>query len=74
MNNIQSMVWSADDTRLAIKDDNQIIIFNVETGNKIASVTLTSDKFLVDSVFSRFIAINTAGKLVIFNLLSDINC
>jgi len=73
MNNILSMVWSAGDTRLAIKEDNQIIVFNVETGNKVASVILTANKFVVDSILSTFIAINTAGKLVTFNLLSDVN-
>jgi len=73
MNNILSMVWSAGDTRLAIKEDNQIIVFNVETGNKVASVILTANKFVVDSMLSTFISINTAGNLVTFNLLSDIN-
>lgn len=67
------MVWSADDTLLAIKEDNQIIVFNVGDGNKIASVRLTSSKFVVDSMLNTFVTINTAGKLVTFNLLRNIN-
>lgn len=70
MKNIQSMVWSSDDTRLAIKDDNKIIVFDVQSGKKIASVRLTSDKFLVDSMLKTYIAINTTGQLVMLHLIN----
>lgn len=72
INNIQSMVWSSDDTYLAIKEDNQIITFDVESGKKIASVRLTANTFAVDSTLSTYISINTAGQLVILNLSNDI--
>lgn len=68
VNNIQSIVWSTDDTRLAIKDDNQIIIFDVESGRKIASVRLTAEKFAVDSTLESYIAVNSVGQLVMLNL------
>lgn len=73
VNNIQSLIWSSDDTFLAIKDDNQIITFDVESGRRIASVRLTADKFFVDSTLKKYITVNTAGQLVMLNLSCDIN-
>lgn len=68
MNIIQSIVWSSDDTRLVVKEVNQIILFDVKSFRKIASARLTADKFLVDSILKKFVAINPAGKLVMLNL------
>lgn len=68
MNIIQSIIWSSDDTRFAVKEVNQIILYDVKLNKKIASVRLTAEKFLVDSILKRYIAINTAGKLVMLNL------
>lgn len=66
---IQSIVWSSDDTRFVIKEVNQIMLFDVKFDKKIASVSLTADRLVVDPFLKKYIAINTAGKLVIFNLL-----
>ncbi|XP_026822292.1 apoptotic protease-activating factor 1-like [Rhopalosiphum maidis] len=71
VNNIQSMVWSSDNTRIAIKEDNQIITLDVESGKILASVRLTVDKFFVNSVLNKYIAVNTTGQLVKLNLYSD---
>lgn len=70
---IQSVVWSSDDTCLAIKEDNHIIVFNVKLGIKIASVRLTAKKFSVDSNLKTFIAVNTTGQLLMLSLNSNIN-
>lgn len=72
INNIQSIRWSSDDTRLAIKEDNHLIIFDVESSNKIARLRLTADKFFVDSTLSTYISVNTAGQLVMLELTSII--
>lgn len=71
MNNIQLMVWSSDDKHIAIKEDNHIIVFDVESGTKIASVRITADKYSVDSTLETFVAINTAGHLVMLSLLNN---
>lgn len=68
VNNIQSIIWSIDDTQLAIKDDNQIITFDVESGKQIASVRLTAEKFAVDSTLKTYITVNSVGQLVMLNL------
>ncbi|VVC32819.1 Hypothetical protein CINCED_3A002930 [Cinara cedri] len=72
VNNIQSMVWSLDDTCLAIKDDNHIISYDIKSGKKIASIRLTADKFAVDHTLKTFIAVNTAGQLVMLKLFSNV--
>lgn len=69
MNSIQSIVWSSDDTRFVIKEVNQIMLFDVKFDKKIASISLTADRLLMDSFLNKYIAINTAGKLVMFNLI-----
>jgi len=51
-----------------VKEVNQIILFDAKLFRKIASVRLTAEKFLVDSILKKFIGINPAGKLVMFNL------
>lgn len=71
MNNIQSMIWSSDDTRIAIKEDNQIITLDVESGKILASVRLTVDKFFANSLLNKYIAVNTTGQLVKLNLFND---
>lgn len=71
MNNIQSMIWSSDDSRITIKEDNQIITLDVESGKILASVRLTVDKFFGNSVLNKYIAVNTTGQLVKLNLFSD---
>lgn len=73
INNIQSLKWSSDDTSLAVKEDNQIITYDVESGKKIASIRLTADKFSVDPTLSTYISVNTAGQLVILNLSNNIH-
>lgn len=45
------------------------MLFDVKFDKKIASVSLTADKLVIDPFLKKYIAINTAGKLVIFNLL-----
>lgn len=69
MNIIQSIFWSSDDTRFVIKEVNQIMLFDVKFDKKIASVNLTADRLVIDSFLKKYIAINTAGTLVMFNLL-----
>ncbi|CAH1736793.1 unnamed protein product [Aphis gossypii] len=71
VNNIQSMIWSSDDLRIAIKEDNQIITLDVESGKILASVRLTVDKFFANSVLNKYIAVNTTGQLVKLNLFND---
>lgn len=73
VNNIQSLIWSSDDTFLAIKDDNQIITLDVTSGRRIASVRLTADNFFADSLLKSYITVNAAGQLVMLNLSCDIN-
>ncbi|XP_060875475.1 apoptotic protease-activating factor 1-like [Metopolophium dirhodum] len=71
VNNIQSMIWSSDDTRITIKEDNQIITLDVESGIILASVKLTVDKFFANPILNKYIAVNTTGQLVKLNLPSD---
>lgn len=71
VNNIQSVTWSLDDTCLAIKEANQIIVFDIKLEKKIASVRVTADKFSVNPILDSYISINTAGKLVMFNLFKN---
>lgn len=71
VNNIQSMIWSSDDTRIAIKEDNQIITLDVESGIILASVRLTVDKFFTNPILNKYIAVNTTGQLVKLSLPSD---
>lgn len=71
VNNIQSIIWSSDDTQIAIKDDHQIIILEVESGMILASVRLTVDKFAVNGMLNKYIAVDTTGQLVKLNLSSD---
>lgn len=67
------MVWSLDDTCLAIKDDNHIISYDIKSGKKIASIRLTAVKFSVDHTLKKYIAVNTDGQLVMLNLISNID-
>lgn len=68
MNNIKSIIWSSDNTRFALKEDNQIIVFSIKSKSKIASIRLITDKFLVDPTLKTYFAVNTAGQLVMLNL------
>lgn len=67
------MVWSLDDTCLAIKDDNHLIAYDIKSNNKIASIRLTAEKFSVDHILKTYIAINTAGQLIMLKLSNDID-
>lgn len=67
------MIWSSDDTCLAIKTDNQIITIDVKSGKKIASVRITANNFTANSTLTKYIAVNTAGQLVVLSLSSNIN-
>lgn len=71
--NIQSMIWSSDDTYLAIKADDQIIKINIESGKKIANVRLATYNLTANSTLTKYIAVNTAGQLVVLSLFSNID-
>lgn len=73
VNKILSMIWSSDDTHLAIKTDNQIITIDLESGKQIASLRLTACNFTANSSLTKYITINTAGQLEVFNLFSKID-
>jgi len=62
------MIWSSDDTRITIKEDNQIITLDVESGIILASVKLAVDKFFANPILNKYIAVNTTGQLVKLNL------
>lgn len=64
------MMWSSDDTRLAIKTDNQIIIIDADSGKKIACIRVAASKFTANSTFTKFITVNTAGNLLVLKLSS----
>lgn len=66
-------MWSSDNTRFAVKEDNQIIVFNVESESKISSIRLITDKFLVDPTLKTYFSVNAAGQLVMLNLLNNVN-
>lgn len=65
------MLWSSDDTRLAIKTDNQIITIDTKSGKKIASVRITAKHFTANSTLTKYITVNTAGQLVVLSLSSN---
>lgn len=66
--NIQSLIWSSDDSNLAIKTDDQLITINIEHGEKIANVRLASNNLTANSELTKYIAVNNAGQLVVLSL------
>lgn len=67
------MIWSSNDTRLAIKTDNQIITIDTKSGKKIASVRITANNVIANSTLTKYITVNTAGQLVVLSLSSNID-
>lgn len=65
------MIWSSDDTWIAIKEDNQIITLDVKSSIILARMRLTVDKFFANPILNKYIAVNTTGQLVKLNLPSN---
>lgn len=70
MNYVRTIMWSLNDQLIFTKEDHQIVVYDVKTYNKIASLRIVADKFIVDSSLRTFLTINAGGHLVNLNLLN----
>ncbi|XP_050540508.1 apoptotic protease-activating factor 1-like isoform X2 [Daktulosphaira vitifoliae] len=71
MNYVRTMMWSSSDHLLSTKEDDQIVVYEVKSCNKIASFRIVADKFIVDSNLRTFLTINAGGHLVVLKLLNN---